>query len=263
MQDERVAVVTGGGRGMGRAIARAYAERGTRVVVASRTVAELEETAAASDLITAFACDAAEPDQVEALFEFVRAEHGRVDALVCCQGVYQGGVRAFDLPLEQWDHTMAVNLRGVWLCAQAAGRLMRDGGRGGRMVFISSMNGLASQTYAVDYDVSKAAVNGLARALAVEFAPEKITVNAIAPGWIRTEMSAAELAELESEGLVMNPLGEVGTPEQIALATLWLTDPGNGFVTGTVVTVDGGQTAMLPLPWNPAASVAPGAPGAG
>lgn len=260
MHEERVAVVTGGGRGMGRAIARAYAEQGTRVVVASRTAAELEETAAASDLISSFVCDAAEPGEVEALFDHVRGEHGRLDALVCCQGVYQGGVEALDLPLDQWDRTMAINLRGVWLCAQAAGRLMRAGGRGGRMVFISSMNGLASQTHAVDYDVSKAAVNGLARALAVELAREKITVNAIAPGWIRTEMSAEELAELEGEGLVMNPLGEVGTPAQIALAALWLTDPGNGFLTGTVVPVDGGQTAMLPLPWDPSATVGPGAP---
>jgi|SRR6185312_14101989 len=260
MEDERVAVVTGGGRGMGRAIVRAYAERGTRVIAASRTAAELEETAAGSELIAPFVCDAAEPSEVEALFEFARAEHGRVDVLVCCQGIYQGGVEAFDLPLEQWDRTMSVNLRGIWLCAQAAGRLMRDNGRGGRMVFISSMNGLASQTHAVDYDVSKAAVNGLARALAVEFAREKITVNAIAPGWIRTEMAAEELVELEGEGLVMNPLGEVGTPAQIALATLWLTDPGNGFVTGTVISVDGGQTAMLPLPWDPSATVGPGAP---
>lgn len=260
MSEERVAVVTGAGRGMGRAIAAAYAEKGLRVIVASRTQAQLEETAAIDpDHISAFACDVSDPDQVKALFARAASEYGRVDALVCCHGIYEGGVEALDVPLEQWDRIMSVNLRGVLICAQEAGRLMRSGGRGGRMVFISSMNGQASQTHAVSYDVSKAGLNSLARALAVELARDKITVNAIAPGWVRTEMSAEELEELEHEGVVMNPLGAVGTPEEIALATMWLTDPGNNFVTGAIINIDGGQTAMLPMPWDPRTVVAPGA----
>jgi NAD(P)-dependent dehydrogenase (short-subunit alcohol dehydrogenase family) len=260
--DERVAVVTGAGRGMGRAVARAFAERGLRVVAASRTLAELEETAAgAAGEVRPFACDLADPARVEALFEFALAELGAVDVLVCCHGVYVGGSPALELPLEQFDRTLAINLRSILDCAQRAGRAMRATGRGGRMVFISSMNGRAAQTMAVDYDVSKAAVDALARGLAVELAPDKITVNSIAPGWIRTEMSAEELVELEGKGLVMNPLGEVGSPEQIALATLWLCDPANTFTTGTVITIDGGQTAMLPMPWDPANVAAPGALG--
>jgi NAD(P)-dependent dehydrogenase (short-subunit alcohol dehydrogenase family) len=245
---------------MGRAVAHAFAERGARVVVASRTAAELERTAALAEGITAFPCDVADPAQVESLLSHVREELGRLDALVCCHGIYEGGIEALEVPLEQWDRTMAVNVRSMLVCAQLAGRLMRDGGRGGRMVLVSSMNGQASQTHAVAYDVSKAAVNGLARALAVELGRDGITVNAIAPGWIRTEMSAEELGELEAGGLVMNPLGEVGTVEQIALAAIWLTDPGNGFVTGAVINVDGGQTAMLPMPWDPSGAAAgPGA----
>lgn len=252
MTEGRVAVVTGGGRGIGRAIARAFAERGVRVVVASRTASELEETAAlVPDAMGSFPCDVSDPAQLGALFEFVRTEHGRLDALVCSHGIYVGGVEALEIPLEQWDRIMSVNLRGVFACAQEAGRLMRHGGRGGRMVFVSSQNGQASQTGAVPYDVSKAAVDGLTRALALELAKDAITVNAIAPGWIRTEMAAAELEQLEGEGLVMNPLGDVGTPEQVALAAMWLADPENAFTTGAVVNVDGGQTAMLPMPWKP------------
>src|SRR5690349_16515517 len=134
MSEERVAVVTGGGRGMGRAIALAFAERGIKVVVASRTAAEVEETAARGPGIHAFPCDASDPEQVDALFAFAAEELGRVDVLVCAQGIYEGGVEALEIPIEQWDRIMAVNVRGILLCAQRAGRLMRDGGRGGRMV---------------------------------------------------------------------------------------------------------------------------------
>lgn len=252
MGQERVAIVTGGGRGMGRAIASALADQGTRTVVASRTPADLEATAAAGGgSILSFACDASVPEQVDALMEFTLKKLGAPDILVCAQGVYEGSKPAFDLSLEQFDRTMAINLTSCFYCAQSAGRAMRDAGKPGRIVFISSMNGLQSQTQAVDYDVSKAALLGLARALAVEWAPVDITVNAIAPGWVRTAMSEDELEHLEGEGLIMNPVGKVGTPEQIAKAALWLTDGDNEFVTGTTVTVDGGQTAMLPLPWKP------------
>ena len=126
-------------------------------------------------------------------------------------------------------------------------------GDGGRVVLISSMNALQSQVGAADYDASKAGMHGLMRAMAVELAPKGITVNAIAPGWIRTEMSAPELEHLRDR--VLNPSRRVGTPADIARASLWLVDPANQYVTGTTVVVDGGQTAMLPNPWTEAAEV--------
>jgi 3-oxoacyl-[acyl-carrier protein] reductase len=249
----QVSVVTGAGRGMGRAIARALARQGHTVVAVARTRADLMETAACpagAGRVVAHPADVAEPDAIEAVFGEVLRTYGRVDVLVCSHGTYQGGISGFDLSLAQFDATIRVNLRACLHCAQLAGRAMRDAAGGGRIVFISSMNGDAAQIGAADYDTSKAALNGLTRALAVDYARFGITVNAIAPGWVRTPMSEPELLELDRRGMVVNPLHRVGEPEDIAHAVLWLTDPGNSYTTGAVIRVDGGQLAMLPMPWT-------------
>jgi NAD(P)-dependent dehydrogenase (short-subunit alcohol dehydrogenase family) len=243
-----VAVVTGGGRGMGRAIASSLAEHGADVVAAARTESELAETSRLSSRIIGLTCDVSGPAAVASLFAEVDDRYGRLDLLICCHGIYPGVRPITDIPFDEYKRTFDINFTGTFLCVQHAARAMLAAGNGGSMVAISSMNALASQYGAADYDASKAALHGLVRACTVELAPNGISVNVIAPGWIRTAMSEEELEELE--GMTLNPTGEVGEPEDIARAALWLCDPRNRYVTGASIVIDGGQTAMLPMPWR-------------
>jgi NAD(P)-dependent dehydrogenase (short-subunit alcohol dehydrogenase family) len=247
----RVALVTGGSRGIGFGVAERLLDAGAAVALAGRTLTDLDRarTRLGSDQVSVHRCDVSDPLAVESLVERVVAHHGQLDILVCSHGAYPGTRSILNITVDEFDQTMSVNVRGVFLCAQASAREMLRHDGGGRIVLISSMNAVLSQYGAADYDASKAALHGLTRAMAIELAPHDITVNAIAPGWVRTEMSAAELAHLSDK--VLNPTQRVGEPSDIARAAVWLADPDNSYVTGSVVRVDGGQTAMLPQPWDP------------
>jgi NAD(P)-dependent dehydrogenase (short-subunit alcohol dehydrogenase family) len=252
----RVALVTGGARGIGLGVAEALVGAGAVVAVVSRTKSDLDSAVGRLDAgrnVSAHVCDVANEDDVNELIRGVVELHGRLDILVCSHGVYPGVRELTEITADEFDDTIAVNLRGSFLAARAAVQRMIAQGDGGRVVLISSMNALQSQVGAADYDASKAGMHGLMRAMAVELAPRRITVNAIAPGWIRTEMSAPELEQLRDR--VLNPSRRVGAPADIARASLWLVDPANQYVTGTTVVVDGGQTAMLPTPWTEGAEV--------
>jgi NAD(P)-dependent dehydrogenase (short-subunit alcohol dehydrogenase family) len=253
--DGAVAIVTGAGRGIGREIARVLAEQGASVVAASRTRAELEELAAeqagVGGNLAAYPCDVSRATSARSLVDWTTQRFGAPNILVCSHGV--AAERPFlELSEQQWDETLAINLKGCFLVGQTTARAMVAAGRPGRIVFVSSTNALGAEPHTSDYDASKAGLHGLTRSMALALGPLGITVNAVAPGWIRTAMTESFLTgELLSGRQVVNPVGRIGEPTDIARAVAWLVHPLNSFVNGTVVVVDGGQSAMLPLPWTP------------
>ena len=248
----KVAIVTGGGRGIGRGIARRLVELGATVVVASRTAADVEETRsqlASLGTVEAAPCDVSDRAAARRLVADTRARHGSLDVLVCSHGVYDAESPFLELTDEQWDQTLGINLGGSFVLGQAAARTMVADGVRGRIVFVSSINGLAAEPDCADYNASKSGLHGLARSMAYDLAPHGITVNVVAPGWVRSPMSAPYLTDdILSGRQRFNMVGRVGEPDDIAGAVAWLADPSSTYVTGVVVPVDGGQSAMLPMP---------------
>jgi NAD(P)-dependent dehydrogenase (short-subunit alcohol dehydrogenase family) len=250
-------VVTGGARGIGRGIARTLLAEGASVAIVSRTLADLDRAREGlSEIgdVTAVRCDVSDSRQVAELFAELSHVSDRLDAVVCSHGVVE--YRSFlDITEEQWDRTLAINLKGGFLCGQAAAAQMVRQGRGGRIVFISSINGLAAEPESADYSASKAGLHLLARGMACDLADYGITVNVVAPGWVRSPMSAPFLSDDVLTGQRrFNPVGRVGEPEDIGNAVAWLLREQSSYVTGAVIPVDGGQSAVLSMPSVVAAS---------
>ena len=242
----KVAVVTGGGSGIGRGVARSLVMAGARVVVAGRGAASLDETVeqlSAHGDISRATCDVSDPESARSLVAQVLERHGALDVLVCSHGVLYAGASLLEHSLEHWDETIAINLRGTFLVCQAAARSMVDRGCEGRIVNVSSITAVASARDEVAYDASKGGVEALTRAMALDLAPYRITVNSVAPGWIRTPM--VESAMTPETEKTCNPLMRFGEPEHVGGAVVWLADPASSQITGTTVFVDGGQTAAL------------------
>ncbi len=240
---ERVALVTGASRGIGAACAEAMREEGLRVFTAQRRPAEGFETVC---------CDLSDPTAPESVVADVVSAAGRIDVLINNAGM----MREADvetLSLDDWQQTLALNLTAPFLLTKYAVPHMRRVG-GGAIVNIGSIEGLAANPGHPAYCASKSGLHGLTRAVAVDHGREGIRCNAIAPGWIDTELNEAfidampEPEAFRAEIGRIHPAGRTGLPKEVAALAVWLCSDNAAFVTGQVYPVDGGRTAQLSLP---------------
>jgi len=245
----KVAIVTGGGVGLGRQMAEALAEANASVVLAARKVQRCEQVAA--HLVDRFhvrslavGCDVTDAEQVKSLMQQAVQQMGRVDILVNNAGT-TWGAPAEDYPLDKWRGVIEVNVTGSFLMAQSAARIMKEQG-GGSIINVASVGGLMGMRPvhldAVAYCTSKAAVVNMTRDLAVKWAPYAIRVNAISPGWFRTHMTEWMLQNRGQELLSHIPLGRFGGEDDLKGAVLYLASAASSYVTGHVLCVDGGWT---------------------
>ncbi len=241
MLQGKTAIVTGGTRGIGFAIVKKYLENGANVaIVGSRKESvdkALEQLPDYADRIMGIWPDLCDPDAVAESFAAVKERFGRVDILANNAGV-SSRTSLYDYTVEEFDKIVNLNLKAVFVCSQAAARIMKEQG-GGVIISTSSMVSLYGQPSGCAYPTTKFAVNGLTKSLARELAKDHIRVNAVAPGVTKTDMMAAlpqELVDKISAGI---PLGRVGEPEDIANAYLYLASDLASYVTGVVLHVDG------------------------
>ncbi len=250
----KTALVTGGGRGIGRFIATGLAEAGADVIVTSRKMKNLEPTAqelAASYGVRAYAlpCDLGKEEDIDRLVGEAVAKCGRIDILVNNAGA-TWGAPTLDFPLEKWDQLFNINIRGVWILTQKVARIMKNQG-GGNIINISSVMGFRGSEEAVHpavpYNSTKAAINVLTMNLAVKLAPYNIRVNAIAPGFFRTDMMAyIEKPEFKAaHDAIVNsiPLRRVGDQDDMKAVAVFLASDASAYLTGHVLINDGGLLA--------------------
>jgi NAD(P)-dependent dehydrogenase (short-subunit alcohol dehydrogenase family) len=247
---DRVAIVTGAGSGIGRAIALRFAADGARVVVVdwqeaggAATLAALREAGGAGHLVVADVSRAADAERIvaEAIGAF-----GRLDALVNNAAVLVSK-SVPELSEEEWDHVLGVNLKGVFLCSKQAILRFREQGGGGAIVNMASVNSFYAEGGLAAYCAAKGGVQQLTRAMAIDHSGEGIRVNCICPGWIDTPMNAAYLADPAARELAarLQALGRIGQPAEIAAVAAFLAGDDASFVTGASIVADGGFSAGL------------------
>ncbi len=248
--DGQVAIVTGAARGIGQAIADAFAQNGATVIYTDVDSEELQKTARLHGGV-AMTMDVTKESQIDATLDRVLDEYGRLDITVNNAGVntLQHRVTIDEFPKEEWDRILDVDLNGLFLVSKASARYMKQQ-KSGRIINISSVAGLVPLRLQCAFVAAKAAVVNLTRAMALELAPDGILVNAVAPGSTLTEGTkrlfyGEDGASSENVRRLLDhiPLGRPAHVEEIAQAVLFLSDPANSYMTGQVLVVDGGWTA--------------------
>jgi NAD(P)-dependent dehydrogenase (short-subunit alcohol dehydrogenase family) len=244
--DGKVALVTGGSRGLGRAMAQALGEAGASVAVTARTLSSAQAAAAELEALGIRAygvqLEVSDVDDVERAVEEVSVEFGEIDVLVNNAGIGIGG-KAFETPDSAWHEVIATNVDGVWYGSRAVAKRMAERG-GGTIVNIGSMSAqiVNQPRWQISYLTSKAAVHQLTKGLAAEWAPYGIRVNAMAPGYFLTEMSPVDQPEYKEWCVDPAALKRWGEPHELGPVAIFLASEASSFMTGAIVTVDGGFT---------------------
>lgn len=241
------AIVTGGKRGIGRAIVEVLAQRGADVLLADRNLDECVSVAEeisrlSGQRIVPTTVDVTDSGLVQAMVELAHKEFGRIDILVNNAGVTRDTL-IMRMDEQDWDMVLDTNLKGVFNCSKAVIRSMMKQ-RYGRIINISSVSGLAGQVGQTNYSASKAGVIGFTKALAREVASRQITVNAVAPGFVPTALTVDLPEELKESMMKLTPLGRWGKPEEIAYAVAFFASDEAAYITGQVLSVDGGMMMM-------------------
>ncbi len=245
--DGKVALVTGGGRGIGKTIAEAYLEAGAKVAITGRRVEYLdaaiaEFTQKGYDALS-IVSDVARPEGVEAAVRQTLDRYGAIDILVNNAG-QSWGQASEDMPLDRWRQVLDVNLTGLFLMSQRAGRHMIERGQGGRIVNIASVAGLTAgdpdATKTIAYNASKAGVISVTKTLAVEWGRRGVIVNAIAPGWFPTRMASATINANRERFEQVAALGRLGELDELKGVAIFLAAPASSYITGQTIVVDGG-----------------------
>ncbi|ACT91540.1 SDR family NAD(P)-dependent oxidoreductase [Dyadobacter fermentans] len=239
----KTVIVTGAGNGIGSVVAAHYARQGAAVALwdrdadGLRTVQESLEKEGFK--VISRVIDLTNPDEIVTGFEQDGGTLGRIDVLINNAGL--GHTQSpYELAVDDWDYVLNTNLRGTFLCAREAAKVMRTQGRGA-IVNIASTRALMSEPNTEAYAASKGGILALTHALAISLGPDHITVNAISPGWIET----GDYSQLKTTDHAQHPAGRVGKPDDIARACLYLTNPENDFMTGTNLVIDGGMTRKM------------------
>lgn len=236
----KTAIVTGARQGIGYGIVKALAKEGCNVVVSDivqedcgKVVEEIEKIGVQG---LAVKCDVSKKEEVDNLVKKTIEKFGKLDILVNNAGIYPL-VPFLEMKESDWDKVMDINSKGAFLCSQAAAKEMKDGGK---IVDISSIASFIGSEGATHYCASKGAINGMVRAIALELAPKKININAVAPGLIDTPGMSGVPEELKKQMIAMTPLKRMGTPEDIANAVVFLASEKADYITGQIFIVDGG-----------------------